>query len=249
MKKIIIFIFVTIIATNNVIGQQSWISVDYIDRMKNVLPCECEDSLLSYFYIEIDTVWHTNSSKKRDHIKIALYSPSKTEPVVWKLQKVGNEYKLSVVDSVKETFEQLLVKDDTLYLETKKSNGKYLRMPYSERQQYASFGTVLLNAALKLRGYSSIEELLKVDNKIYDKVSFHCEAWWRQKNLLTIYSTKKKKLFWYPTKKKVLFNPINYILYIKDGYLYIEKALSYPIDHPFDEVKTKFVKKLEWKTH
>lgn len=238
MKKIIIPLFIIIIISINIRGQQNWISIDYVEKMKNLLPCECEDSLLPYFYIEIDTVWSIDSIDK-SNFKIVLYSPSKAEPDVFELQSTGNGYKPVIRYSDIESFEQLFIKNDTLYLETKESQGKYIRLNHvSEKLQlYAPYGAVLLNTALELRGYLPIKDILKVD-KTYNKISFDCEAWWWRKNRLTIFSTKEK----------VSPNPINYILYIKDGYLYIEKVLSDPIDDPFGDIKTKFIRKLRWKT-
>jgi hypothetical protein len=134
---------------------------------------------------------------------------------------IANDYKK------KDSIIELILVNDTLLLHENMGYKKYVK--YSSSYNYntddtGNFANIsLLNKALLLRNYSSIQSILKEDS-----LGLDCNGWIGDINM--IYSQKDRK---------------SWVLEISDGYLYIKKVVNH-IRDPLDPIRTKTVKRLKW---
>jgi hypothetical protein len=200
--------------------------------MENYLPCECFDSINYYFYISIAQKY---DREERDEDKIpecVLHYIIQTEP---------HQYYIIDIDSEKcfisgedenwntKTFE-LTLKGDTLLLIDSVGSHKFIKssLPFDflKNTSHISLENItLLNKSLSLRGYPTIQSILKEDS-----LSMDCNAWLGKRNM--IYAPKTKK---------------SWVLEINNGFLHIEKVIKH--SDPLDAVKTKVIRKLKWVTN
>ena len=198
--------------------------------MENYLPCECLDSANDCYYISIAK--ENKYVDKYDH-KIPegiLNFVIETEPTQFYILYADSSRYIISRDSKNEYFE-LTLKDDTLLLMGRVSNKKFIKSEIS----FDFFGNkynqdldniTLLNKSLLLRGYQTIQVILKEDS-----LKFHCNAW--VGNVNRIYSPKNRK---------------SWVLEISNGYLNIAKVTN-PNGDPLDPIKTRVIKKLKWVTN
>jgi hypothetical protein len=131
MNKII-FIIICLVFSNvnqSITKNNNWINIDYIEDMKNKLPCECMDSISSYFYITIN-----EKIEKGDEYSIILNRISQMEPNYFKVVDIiNNRIVITGFNSqqIKETSEIILTKD-TLYLIQRNSLSKFIKADFYE---------------------------------------------------------------------------------------------------------------------
>lgn len=225
MKKMILLYFFIIVSFLTYSQNSNWVNVKYIDRTKNILPCECEDNTLECFYITIIN----NGSHNHDDIDVVLNYIHQTEPHHYKVVEFDSLY--YKIEGYNKNWEivmsEIQIKGDTLSLIEKGLISNFIMSESESSNEYDSpveEGISLLNKALWQRGYPSIEKIIGTDN-----LGFSCNSWWNS-GLNILYKKDETKLW---------------ILSIKDGYLYIDNILN-PFKTPFDPIKKKLVKKIRW---
>jgi hypothetical protein len=234
-KHFIVLLMYLFLLTFTCVGQEiskirgsSWVSVDYIKEMENFLPCECFDSINYVYYISIASKTINDNRDGDEQIpEMILNYIIQTEPrQFYIVDRDSSKYVISGADENwnSKIFELRLV-NDTLLLIDSVEYKKFVKSAYYMDDTYSSENIILLNKALSLRGYPSIQTILKEDSLRF----WGCNAWLGNINLIC--SRKKEK---------------NWVLEIKtDGYLYIQKVLN-PNCDPADPIKTKVIKKLKW---
>ena len=212
------------------IRNSSWLSVDYIKQMKNHLPCECADSVNYCYYISV--------APKNINDRLEEYEDSLPEVIInYIIQTEARGFYITYSDFNKyvifgedekwknKTFE-LKLKNDTLLLIDSSNYKKFVKselpFDYYATRSYYYNNIILLDKALSLRGYPSIQTILKDDS-----LHFSCNAWLNNLNIINSYKNRK----WW-------------ILEIIDGYLYIRKIIK-QVD-PQAPIKTKVFKILKW---
>lgn len=232
MKKhslsFLVFIFCWIHSSNgqnidNIRGL-NWLSVDYIENMRDYLPCECMDSINYPYYISI-------ASKKTDKEERipegVLNYVSETEPTPFYILSEDSTKYIISLDSENKKFE-LSLKTDTLFLANSIYNKKFIKSKIDfdfikNTNAHYLDNISLLNKSLLSRGYSTIQIILKEDS-----LGFDCNGWLGNLNIIYSYKTQK-----------------SWVLEIKNGYLYIQEVLNLERD-PLDSVKTVNIEKLQW---
>ena len=210
----------------------NWISVDYIKQMENRLPCQCADSINYIYYISIAS--QAISDRITEEVgkipDVIVHCIIQTEP--WQYYIIStdsNKYVISVTnDNLNDNTYELTLNNDTLSLIDGNSNKKFVKssFPFNDYDDNSGFDNIaLLNQSLLLRGYPSIQKILKEE-----ALSFDCNAWIGDLNIIYSHSRKKAK---------------SWILEINEGYLYIRKAQK-PQRDPHDPIITKVIKILKW---
>jgi len=119
---------------------------------------------------------------------------------------------------------ELRLNNDTLIVSDKIGYRKYIKYSMFFNTDYTGFVNVsLLNKALSLRAYPSIQTILKEDS-----LSLSCNGGIGNINVISSY--KKRK---------------SWILEISSGYLYIKKIINSGPD-PLKPINTKLIRKLKW---
>lgn len=205
----------------------NWISVDYIEQMKNRLPCECADSVNYCFYISIASENINAGNNEEDEIipEGIINNIIQTEPTPFYIL-FSDSIKYIISVDYKSKYGELTLNGDTLFLIDRISSKKFIKstIPFDFfGNKYTSYldNITLLNNALSLRLYPSIQTILKEDSLRMD-----CNAWLGDINM--VYNQKGK--FW--------------ILEIIDGYLFIRKVVKH--EDPLAPITTKVIKVLKW---
>jgi hypothetical protein len=201
--------------------------------MEDYLPCECFDSINYYFYISIAPKF-IDKDMEIDIQKIpegVLHQVIETEPTQFYILSADSTKYIISIDSENKDFE-LTLKGDTLLLIDSISSKKFIKslIPYEgfwNKCTNCLDNITLLNKALSLRGYPSIQTILKEDS-----LSLDCNAWLGNRNM--IYSRKTVKKCW--------------VVKIFDGYLHIYKVSNHHRD-PLDPILKKEIKRLKWITN
>jgi hypothetical protein len=229
----LLFLFIPCVGQEKIdkIRNSSWISVDYIKQMESRLPCECADSINYCYYISIASKTINDGRKEEDFIIPEVI-------VNYIIQTEASQYYILYEDSIKyiisgydeygqdKTY-KLILRNDTLSLIDSSNNRKFIRSVlgfdyHTDLYLPNTDNITLLNKSLSLKGYPTIQTILKEDS-----LNFYCNAW--LDNINMIYSRGKPK---------------SWVLEIIDGYLFIRKI----IDHadPLDSIKTEVIKILKW---
>ena len=234
---IIAFLTITDCNSQNIdsIRGTSWISLDYIKDMENYLPCECFDSINYCCYISIAQKLVRDSTDTETHILpdgILNYIVQTEQRLFYIIAEDVDKYTIAGEDEnwVSKTFKLRLTKGDTLLLIDGVRSSKFIKsaIPFDFWKSKYSVdleNITLFNKSLSLRGYPTIQEILKEDSLRMD-----CNAWLGNRNMIYAPNTKK-----------------SWVLEINNGYLYIEKVINHR--DPLDEVKTKVIRKLKWVTN
>jgi hypothetical protein len=207
----------------------SWISLDYIREMENYLPCECFDSINYCCYISIAQKLVADDIIKEQHPEGILNYVIQTEPTPFYILDTDSAKYVISADSKNRDFE-LTLNGDTLLLTNHIGSSKFIKsaIPFDFLESKYSVdldNITLLNKSLSLRGYPTMQSILKEDSLRMD-----CNAWLGNRNM--VYAQKTKK---------------SWVLEINNGYLYIEKVINHR--DPLDAVQTKVIKKLKWVTN
>ena len=209
----------------------SWISLDYIRDMENYLPCECFDSINYYNYISIVPKFVDEDIENDEQMipEVVLHQVIQTEPTLFYILDADSTKYVISEDSKNRDFE-LILNGDTLLLIDSIGSSKYIRstIPFDFWESKYSIvldNITLLNKSLSLRGYPTIQSILKEDS-----LKMFCNAWLGNRNMIGAPKTKK-----------------SWVLEINNSYLYIEKVINHR--DPLDAVKTKLFKKLKWVTN
>jgi len=237
-KYILLFLTITFLSVSDGSGQNinsirgtSWISLDYIRDMENYLPCECSDSINYYSFISIAPKLVADDTMEEQYIPEGVLNYIiQTEPTQFYILDSDSTKYIISGDSKKRNFE-LTLNGDTLFLIDGISSNKFIKsvIPFDfweDKYSVYSENITLFNKSLSLRGYPTIQKILKEDSLRMD-----CNAWLGNRNI--IYSRDKRK---------------SWVLEINNGYLYIEKIIN-PNRDPLDAIKTKVIKKLKWVTN
>lgn len=213
----------------------SWISLDYVRDMENYLPCECFDSTNYCCYISIAQKLNRDSiDEEEQNIPdgILNYIVQTEHRLFHIIAEDSDKYIIEGEDGNwnSKTFELILTKGDTLLLVDGISSSKFIKsaIPFDfwESKNPVNLENIaLFNKSLSLRGYPTIQEILKEDSLRMD-----CNAWLGNRNM--IYSPNTKK---------------SWVLEINNSFLYIEKVINY--HDPIDPIKTKVIQKLRWVTN
>ena len=214
----------------------SWISLDYIRDMENYLPCECFDSINYCCYISIAQKLNRDSlynEKQNIPDGVLNYIVQTEQRLFCIIFEDSEKYIITGEDENwnSKTFELMLTKGDTLLLIDGISSRKFIKsaIPFDFLENKNSVNLeniILFNKSLSLRGYSSVQTILKEDS-----LRMNCNAWLGNRNMIYAPNTKK-----------------SWMLEIKNGFLYIEKVIN-PNRDPLDAIKTKIIKELKWVTN
>ena len=214
-------IFVCVGQGIDTIRGSSWISVDYVEQMENLLPCECAYSENYGYYIFI-----APKNYKDDEPIIINRIIQPDGPRGYNIiSEDSNKY---VIADCCSYLELILVNDTLLLLDNGKCN-KFIKSNYSFEdhyidETYSLYNIDLLNKSLALRGYPKIQSILKTDSLL-----LFCNDWEK----INVVCSRKRNKVW--------------ILEIKDGYLFIKKETN-PQRDPKEKRKTKTIKKFKWDT-
>jgi len=217
----------------NKIRNHNWISVDYIRQMEKQLPCQCTDSINFPYYISIASQTTNNNLTEEGNFvipEVFVRYIIHSEPDDYYIISIDfNKYVISATrENLNEKTYELTLYNDTLSLiDCNNNNRKFIKSSYlfndNNDKSTGLDNIVLLNRSLLLRGYPSIQKILKEKNLI-----FNCSA--SQGNNNMIYSLKNTK---------------SWIFEIIEGYLYIRKVTN-PNRDPLEPIKTSVVKILKW---
>jgi hypothetical protein len=189
----------------------SWINIDYIKDMKNYLPCECIDSINYYYYISIASKQVNDDMNDEENMPEGiLNSVIQTEPALFYILFADSIKYIIAVDS-ESKYGELILNGDTLLLIDSVSSKKFVKSIFTFDffgDKYTSDldNITLLNKALSLRGYPSIQTILKEDS-----LDFDCNAWLGNINMIYSYKTRK-----------------SWVLEIYNGFLHIYKITNNP---------------------
>jgi sulfur transfer complex TusBCD TusB component (DsrH family) len=201
----------------------SWINVQYIECMKNRLPCECAKMIDAITFLSIDT------NNKNENYKVMLNKYGQMEPYIYQIQKIKqNEYKI-FNQNVKSTQVKLLIHNDTLHLISDSIRSKFIQSEVVKKydtQHYYKDNVYLLNKALVARGYPQLE---KIVGYAYDSLRCDCNPWIGNLNLLSIEGQGK-----------------HWILDIKSDSLYVKKVLNDENSDPDDTMLTEKMIEFKW---
>jgi len=197
--------------------------------MENYLPCECSDSINYCCFVSIAPKLVADDTMKEQHIPEGeLNYVIQTEPTQFYILDADSAKYVISVDSKNGDFE-LTLNGDTLLLINSMSSSKFIKsaIPFDLWKNKNSVdleNITLFNKSLSLRGYPSVQTILKEDS-----LRMNCNAWLGNRNMIYAPNTKK-----------------SWVLEINNGFLYIEKVINYRDPDPLDAVKTKVIKKLKW---
>ena len=195
----------------------SWLNIQYIECLKNKLPCECEKQVNTYFSLSINS----------DYKWISLCEFAYWEPGIFKIKEIDqNKYGIlhwQKKDSIWATIE---ITSDTLYLTKIDIISKFVKSKtvkgYDDRH-HKKDNIELLNRSLITRGYPKLEEIVTHDtlrcdcNKTLDKV-----------NLISVQG-----------------RPLHWVLTIEDDSLNFYKVTN-PDGDPSDPMITEKIKSFKW---
>ena len=233
----IVFLYTSECNSQNIdnIRGTSWISLDYVRDMENYLPCECYDSINYCNYISIAQKLNgDNVDEEEQNIPDGILNYIvQTEPRLFHIiAEDSNKYIIAGQDGNwnLKTFELVLTNGDTLLLIDDISSRKFIKsaIPFDFWENKYSVdleNITLFNKSLSLRGYPSVQTILKENSLRMD-----CNAWLGNRNMIYAPNTKK-----------------SWVLEINNGFLYIEKVANRR--DSLDAVKTKVIKKLKWVTN
>lgn len=154
-----------------------WISIQYIECLKNKLPCDCEKESLPYFTLLVDT-----SSKSKNFGFYSLGS-NQMEFYQWDIREKSKFlFEISKDFSDSESLIGLIkFERDRLYFidrngsksifrkfgseNNQSSNSEYV---FEKMTQYRKENIILLNRSLKRRKLIRIEEMVETDSLICD---------------------------------------------------------------------------------
>ena len=221
MKKIIIVIFcgIAVFVESFVESKEkddgsSWINVQYIECLKNHLPCECAKNVETNVFLSIDT---------KNHV-IMLNKYGQMEPYIYHIRKIKlNEYE--VINWDESILAKLSLKNDTLYFISGSIHSKFIQSEITKQydiQHYYKDNVYLLNKAFVARGYPRLEQII---NHNHESLGCDCNPWIGNINLLSV---KGKPLLW--------------VIFMANDSLYIEKVINKEDNDPDDPIQTaKFV--------
>ena len=166
----------------------SWISLDYIKDMENYLPCECFDSINYCCYISIAQKFINEDEDERIPQGILNYV-IETEPTQFYILFEDSTKYIISIDSENKAFE-LILNGDTLLLIDGISSNKFIKsaIPFDFWESKNSVrleNITLFNKSLSLRGYPSVQTILKEDSLRMD-----CNAWLDNRNMIYAQNTK-----------------------------------------------------------
>jgi len=229
MKKIIIVIFcaIAIFVMNFTNGEEkdkgsSWINVQYIECLKNSLPCECAKIVETNSFLSIDT----NNCSKNYGIMLNKYG--QMEPYIYHIRKTkANEYEVLNLDE--SILAKLLVQNDTLHFISDSVHSKFIQseiIKQYDNQHYYKDNVYLLNKAFVARGYP---ELGQIVNHNYESLRCDCNPWIGNINLLSVKG-----------------NPLAWVIFIANDSLYIEKVINNEDSDPDDPIQTEKMISYKW---
>lgn len=153
-----------------------WLNIDYVECMKNKLPCECEEITQSYFSITLDTATHSK------YYGIALTKFEQMEPFIYNIRKIKlNEYDVLRGEN-NYCWARIVIINDTLHFI---ENNTLLKFVISggcsefNSQHFKKMNVEIFNKALEFRGYPRIEEIVG-----QDYLMFECNKWLNNSNVL-----------------------------------------------------------------
>jgi len=227
-KYIIIVLYSILTSFNSFIYPQNtqdcsnWINTDYINCLKNKLPCECEKEVVSYFIIKLDTI----------KLSILLLKYVDLEEEQYNIRKVSDSsYNVITINEVNnKCIGKIFINDQRLYY-IDDSNEKlvfdYFGVSnFGNTVDDSKFNIELLNKAFLNRGYLNLEKIVQ-----YDSLACYCNKWKGKINFL--YS---------------LGEPQSWILEIKNDSLFIN-TVTYPNEDPDpdDTIIPKKFKAYKWR--
>ncbi len=181
---LVLLIFTSFIALNCASSReekkiQSWLSMEYINCMKNGLPCECEKSNGKYYSVVLD------SNVDGKGLSVALSTFEEMEAKLYPIRKVKNN-EFAVLLSRRDTvaWSKIVVRGNQLELFEGSSVSRYKRSAKIGDyglDHYLQDNVDLLNDALKERGFATLEEILKTNFLRCD-----CNKWMGRQNVLSI---------------------------------------------------------------
>lgn len=202
----------------------NWLSIDYIESMKNHLPCECIDSINYLYYISIASKF----ANEEEHTPQGVLNyVAQTEPIPFYILFENSEKYIISIDSETMSFE-LTLRGDTLLLTDSLSSKKFVKsiIPFDfiENANALYLDNIsLLNESLLSRGYPTMQIILKEDS-----LGLDCNAWLGNVNMIYSYKTQK-----------------SWVLEIKNEKMHIKEVLN-PRRDPLDPIRTTDIVKLQW---
>ncbi|GCC52389.1 hypothetical protein SanaruYs_26260 [Chryseotalea sanaruensis] len=201
---------------------QSWLNIEYVECLKNSLPCECEKNTETYYSLVLDT----NDDSK--NFGIALSNFEEMEPQFYPIKKIGsNEYAVLKSREDASSWAKVIIKDwDLQFIEgnvlskftkSNKSTGYDLNHYYEDNVD-------LLNRAFTARGYPKLEEIVKEST-----LKCVCNKWMSRQNVLYVYGAPK-----------------SWIIEMKNDSVQIFRITNTDRD-PDDSVRTEKVASYKWR--
>lgn len=158
---------------------QSWLNIEYIECIKNSLPCECEKSIRTYYSLVLE------SDAGSKNFGIALSNFEEMEPHIYPIKNTApNEYVVLKSRDDTSIWAKVIVKENELrfiegnsmskFIKSKKSNSYDLNHYYKEN-------VALLNEAFTARSYPRLEQIVNENN-----LNCTCNKWMGGINLLSV---------------------------------------------------------------
>jgi len=186
MIHYLVFITQACAGQNSIKNNFCWLNTEFIECVKNKLPCECEEITLTYFSITLDTVPDSR------FYGIALLKSQQLEPFVYPIRKLElNKYELLVAEDSNNSWARIEILNDTLFFFEDNTLSKFINLHGCSEfnaLHYRKANVDLFNKALEDRGYPRIEAIVGHDN-----LGFYCNHWLGGLNLL---STQGKPFGW-----------------------------------------------------
>lgn len=155
-----------------------WLNIDYVECLKNKLPCDCEEITHTYFSITLDTAIYN-----KDY-GVALSKFEHMEPFIYPIRKVKlNEYEMLIKEDGN-SWARIKIKNDTLHLFENNTLSKFIKSHECSElntQHYKKANVHLLNIALEARGYPKLEEIVNQDYLMCE-----CNKWINNSNVLYV---------------------------------------------------------------
>jgi len=196
-----------------------WLNIEYVDCLKNNLPCECEKLTNTYYSIVLDT----NSNSKNYGIALSKYE--QMEPYIYPIKKTGlNEYEVLLKDN--SSWVKLTINEDTLNFIENSVLSKFVKMGVLSEfntQHHVKYNVSLLDKSFTSRGYPTLEEIV-----IQESLRCQCNKWMGNTNILYVKG-----------------EPKSWILELVNDSLEIKRIVNVERE-PDDPVKTKKIKSYKW---
>lgn len=198
----------------------NWMSVDYLNCLKTSLPCECE-KLNEYFIISLDTT---------KNFALLYEGKANYDYSLYDFQAISKDnFKVYTKEYSQETIVtigQIKIKNDKLlFISPSGKQTQFVMYGTGDNDSYFKEHIKLLNEALALRGYESLNKILQSDG-----LKCWCN-WELEGGMNSVFESDKGE----------------WILEKKGNELFIYEWINPPIEKMADlKMEKKLLKKLKW---